>query len=458
MNRFLRTEIGLSVFFFLLFPFFLLAGTTESAPLRDVLPEKREEGPVVYFADLEGVIGVPLEEHLGNVFHAIGEEKNRLLVLRIDTPGGLVDSMSAIVTRIAAADFPVVLWVAPSGARAASAGAFIVQASHVAAMAPGTNMGAAHSVTGRGKDIDNKEINRKITNDLTAKMRSFAQERGRNVKAAESMVTKSASFSARDALKKGLIDFVASDERELLAKLDGRKLDVKGKPVVLSLKDYRIERISMTARLKALEIFSRPDIAYLALIAGIFLIILEAKAPGGFVMGIAGAISLILAFYGLRVLPVNFAGVALLVGGIVVIVLDLVFGGIGILAVTGIGAMLFGGLILFRAPGGELLHLSYGFMAGVTLVVAVVFLFVLRLVYKALRKKALSDGEEMIGERVTISGGTEKNLMVLIHGEYWRVLPVDPYTELAIGDEVEIVKVVSLTLYVKLVKSPGFPG
>ena len=115
MNRFLRTAIGLLVFFVLLLPFFLLAGTTESAPLRDVLPEKREETPVVYFADLEGVIGVPLEEHLGNVFHAIGEEKNRLLVLRIDTPGGLVDSMSAIVTRIAAADFPVVLWVAPSG-------------------------------------------------------------------------------------------------------------------------------------------------------------------------------------------------------------------------------------------------------------------------------------------------------------------------------------------------------
>lgn len=451
MKKRVRGAVGSSEFFFLLLFLFSLNVTAAFA-----FSENARKGCVVYFADLEGVIGVPLEEHMENVFRSMGEEKDKLLVLRVNTPGGLVDSMSAIVTRIAEADFPVVLWVAPAGARAASAGAFVVQAAHVASMAPGTNIGAAHPVTGGGKDIENKEMDRKITNDLVAKMRSFAQERGRNIEAAESMVTKSVSFSARDALEKGVVDFIASDEKELLSGLDGRKLKVKGRRIVLSMKDHEVRRISMTPRLRVLEVFSRPDIAYLALIAGIFLIILEAKAPGGFVMGISGAILLVVASYGLRVLPVNFAGVALLIGGIVVIVLDLAFGGLGILALAGIGAMTFGGLILFRAPGGELLHLSLGFMVGVTLAVAVVFLLVLRLVYKALRKKTVSDEERMIGRRATVCGGTERNLMVLVHGEYWRVLPVDPYVELAIGDEVEIVKIVSLTLYVKPVKTLGF--
>jgi membrane-bound serine protease (ClpP class) len=346
----------------------------------------------------------------------------------------------------------VVVWVAPSGARAASAGAFIVQAAHVAAMAPGTNIGAAHPVTGGG-DIDEGDMKKKVVNDLTAKMRSFAQERGRNVEVAESMVTDSVSLTAREALEKGVVDFLAADEEELLSQLDGWAVEVKGRTQVISVENREIKRIDMTLRLRALELFSRPDIAYIALLAGIFLIILEAKSPGGFVMGISGGILLLIASYGLRVLPVNLAGIALLVGGIVIMILDLVFGGMGIIAAVGIGAMLFGGLMLFRAPGAELLQLSADFVVGVTLVIAVTFLLVLRLIYKALRRKPISGLDVFVGERVRISDSTDKNLMAFVHGEYWRVLPADPLAKISVGDEVEIVMVESLILYVKLVKA-----
>jgi membrane-bound serine protease (ClpP class) len=315
-------------------------------------------------------------------------------------------------------------------------------------MAPGTNIGAAHPVTGGG-DISEGDLKKKVVNDLTAKMRSFAQERGRNVKVAESMVSDSVSLTAREALDKNVIDFIADNEDELLEKLDGRKVKIKGRSVVISTADHEIKRIDMPFGLRVLELFSRPDMADLALVGGVFLIILEAKAPGGFVMGLSGGILLLIASYGLRVLPVNLTGVALLVGGIVIIILDIVFGGIGVLAAIGIASMLFGGLMLFRAPGGELLNISAGFVVGVTITLAVFFLLILRLICKALMQKPSSGMDAMIGTIVKISGKTEKGMMAFIHGEYWRVLPLDPTLELAVGDDVKVVKVESLFLFVK---------
>ena len=434
--------------FFCFFLFCCLLGGTANAA-------DAAKRTTVYFAKLDGIVGVPLEEHVENVFKEVGKNPDTVLVFQMNTPGGLVDSMSEIMTAIAEANYPVVVWVAPSGSRAASAGAFIVQAAHVAAMAPGTNIGAAHPVTGSGDDIEKsgKEMDRKIVNDLTAKMRSFAQERGRNVKVAESMVRESVSLTAREALDKNVIDFIAVDEAELLNKLNGRTVKIKGEERTISLDSYDTKRIEMTPRLRLLGFLSRPDIAYMALIAGIFLIILEAKSPGGFVMGTSGALLLIMASYGLRVLPVNLAGVALLVAGIAIMVADLVIGGMGVLIAIGIGAMLFGGLILFKAPGGELLHLSAGFVVGVTLVIAVAFLLVLRLIYKALKMRPTSGEDAMLGERVSVLGFSEKGPMAMVHGEYWRVRSQDPDIILSEGDEVEVVRVESLTLYVKLVDS-----
>jgi membrane-bound serine protease (ClpP class) len=361
--------------------------------------------------------------------------------------------MSGIVSMIAESDCPVVVWVAPSGARAASAGAFIVQSAHVAVMAPGTNIGAAHPVTGMGGDIGDAEMARKITNDLTAKIRSFAQERERNAEIAESMVTESVSLTAREALEANVIDLIAATEEELFEKLDGRFVSVKGHLTELSLSSRDVIQIGMTPRLRALEIFSRPDIAYLALLAGVFLLILEARAPGGFVFGVSGVILLIIAAYGMRLLPVNMAGLTLLIGGMLAIILDIVVGGTVLISLAGLCAMLFGGIMLYRAPGAELLNVSVGFVVGVTLVMGVMLLVVLSLVYRALRLSATSGPNALKGEIARVLIGSDDSTMVFVHGEYWKALPIEPYLILSQGDEVEVIRVESLTLYVKPRKS-----
>lgn len=402
----------------------------------------------IYFASIDGVIGVAMEEHVRQVFAKVGADKNSLLILTLNTPGGLVDSMSEMVSAITGAPFPVVVWVAPSGARSASAGAFLVEAAHVAVMAPGTHIGAAHPVSAGGKDVGDKEMSRKILNDLTARMRSLAQERSRDEKVLASMVTSSVSLTAREALAKGVIDFLASDEEELLQKLEGRKVIVKGEARTLSLKNTEIQRMGMSLQLRILEFLSRPDIAYLAFIAGVMAIILEARAPGGFVLGTVGAVLLMVAAYGLRVLPVNWAGVLLLLAGIGIMVADFLVGGLGILIVIGLATMLFGGLILFQAPGGELLHQSVGLISGTTIAVAIVFFVIMRAIYKTLRMPSASGSEGMIG----IKGRVIKNgdlVMVQVHGEYWNALNAagEP---LQIGQQVKVVAVEGLTLKVEV--------
>lgn len=425
------------LFLLLFVSFILIRGT----------PAKSEEKTQVCFASVDGVIGVAMEEHVRQVFSKVGEDKNALLILTLNTPGGLVDSMSEMASAISGAPFPVVVWVAPSGARAASAGAFLVQAAHVAVMAPGTHIGAAHPVTAGGKDVDDKEMSRKIVNDLTARMRSLAQERSRDEKTAASMVTNSVSLTAREALEKGVIDFLAADEAELLKELEGREVVVKGETRTLFLQNTEIRRIEMSLRLRILEFLSRPDIAYLAFIIGVMAIILEVKAPGGFVLGTIGAVLLMAAAYGLRVLPVNWAGTLFLLAGIGIIIADFFVGGLGILAVVGLAAMLFGGLIFFQAPGGELLHQSIGVISGTTVGAAIVFFVIMHAIYRSLRAPSLSGSEGMLGikGRVVSEGDPA---MVRIHGEYWNAVSSSG-EPLRVGQRVSVVAVDGLTLKVR---------
>ncbi|MCL2684753.1 MAG: ATP-dependent Clp protease proteolytic subunit, partial [Synergistaceae bacterium] len=314
---------------------FTFAAIAQGMDAEDVPPVAGTGMTTVYFAPMTGIVGVPMEEYVDSVFEEVGGG-DVVLVFRMNTPGGLVDSMSHIMSRIGESEIPVVVWVAPSGARAASAGAFIVQAAHIAAMAPETNIGASHPVLGSGRDIENQEMDRKVVNDLLAKMRSFANARGRNASVAESMVRESVSLTAEEAFEQYVIDVIASDESELISKINGRTIKIRGQERVLSLDSFQIKNLDMGLRFRALEVFSRPDIAYIALIAGIILIMLEIRSPGGFVMGTTGVVLLLIAAYGLRVLPVNFAGVFLLIAGIIIIIADIAMGGIGILAVPGL--------------------------------------------------------------------------------------------------------------------------
>jgi len=383
------------------------------------------EGAVVVAVPMEGVVGVPLENFLDEAFAFAEKEKAALMVISIDTPGGLVTSMRGMSQKILSAPLPVAVWVGPPGARAASAGAFLVMAAHIAAMAPGTNIGAAHPVTASGQDVPDKELSRKITNDLAAQIRSLAEERGRNANAAAAMVLESVSLTAREAADRKVIDTIAPDLPSLIKWADGRSFSVGSDKVTLNLRGFEVRRFEMSPRLRALHFISRPDVAYMMLTLGILAIVFEVLTPGGFVMGTAGAVMALIGAYGLRMLPFNWAGVILLVAGILVLVLDLMVGGIGILSLFGLASLVVGSLVIFRAPGGELLNVSVGFMTGMVLTLGIFFLFAAGAVWRSTRKKVTSGNEGMASGEGVVVEDLAPSGFVSCHGEIWRAVSED---------------------------------
>ncbi len=406
--------------------------------------------PLVISAEMEGVVGTVLETFLGEVLEEAREKDAAMVVLRLDTPGGLVSSMRSMTSAIVNSPVPVAVWVSPSGARAASAGAFLVQSGHIAAMARGTNIGAAHPVSAGG-DIEDSEMNRKITNDLAAQMRSLADERGRDAGVAERMVTKSLSLTSREALDAGVVDLIADDLDELLAAADGRLITVGGEELRIELGRYVVEERSMSGRLRALHFISRPDIAYLLLLAGIYAIVFEVLSPGGFVMGVSGAVMVLMGAYGLRMLPFNWAGIILLLAGVAVMILDLLVGGIGILSLFGTAALILGGLIVYRAPGGELLNVSMGVVGGAILALTVFFLIAASAVWRSMRRHIESGSEGLVGMVIQTRSILDPEGMVLCHGELWRAR-VENGVRVDKNESVQIVRVDGLVLVVEPVR------
>ena len=411
----------------------------------------------VFSAALDGTVGVSMENFVTAVLTRAEEEKGGLVIFRLDTPGGLVSSMRAITAAILESSVPVVVWVSPQGARAASAGAFILQAAHVAAMAPGTNVGAAHPVMASGQDAPDKEMKRKITNDLAAQIRSLAQLRKRNADLAERMVTHSISLTAEEALAEGAADLSAPDLESLLLGVRGRRVLVRGEEMELSPEIGTPVEITMTSREKALQFISSPDIAYLLLTAGILMIVLEVMSPGGFVLGTAGAVMVLLGSFGLRMLPFNWAGIVLLVAGIGVLVLDLMVGGIGILSLFGLASLVTGGLILFRAPGGELLNVSMSVIGGMSLALGLFFLGALFLVVRSMNKKAVSGREGMKGKKAVVVEDLLPEGLVRCHGEIWKARSSSG-AFFSKGDEVLVTELDGITLIVRGETGKELPG
>ena len=403
---------------------------------------------VIAVVPVEGVIGIALEEHLRESVAKAGEEGAALMVLVMDTPGGLSSSMREIIQLIQAAPFPVAAWVSPQGARAASAGAFLVEASHIAAMAPGTNMGAAHPVVALGGDIPDTDMKKKVVSDLAAQMRSLAGLRGRDAAAAEKMVTDSVSYTADEAMDAKVIDLIAGGLDDILAWAQGRTFLVNDGPQGFSLRGYRVVELGMDSRLKALQVISRPDMAYLLLVAGVFAIILEVLSPGGFVLGVTGGILALFGAYGLRMIPFNWAGIVFLLAGVAVMVLDLLVGGIGILSVPGAGAIIVGGLILFRAPGGELLNMSYNFMIAAVAVLAAFFLFAAWAVWRSVKSRPVSGRDALVGSKVLAVSDLSPQGSVICHGEIW-LARVSGDGRLASGEAGVVECVVGLSLFVR---------
>lgn len=389
-------------------------------------PALGQEPGGVLLVPLKGTVGVQMEEFVGKTLR---EAKGcGLVVLQLDTPGGLVEAMRGIVQSILASPVPVAVWVPPGG-RAASAGAFIVQAAHVAAMAQGTNIGAAHPVEAGGGDIEKGEMSRKVMNDLRAQMRAVVQLRGRNQEAAQGMIEESLSLTAKEALEEGVIDLIADDLTSLLAAAAGRSVRLESGVARIELRPgVPVARAEMSLREGLIQFISSPEIAYLLLSGGLMAIFFEVITPGGFVLGTAGALMLLLGSIGLKMLPFSWAGVALLGAGILVMVIDLFVGGVGILTLLGLPIFCLGGLFLFQAPGGELLRMSRAVVLGAGMALGICFLTLAFLLLRGLRRKVATGQQGMVGLEVEAlslvedapAGGEAELGQVRCHGELWR--------------------------------------
>jgi membrane-bound serine protease (ClpP class) len=373
----------------------------------------------VLVADLDGVISPASSSYLVRVVDVAEREEAACLIFKIDTPGGLDVSMREITKKILNAKIPVVVFVAPKGARAASAGVFILYASHVAAMAPGTNVGAAHPVSMGGEQMDSV-MTEKVTNDAVAYLKALAKERGRNEEWAEESVRESASVDAETAVQLGVSDIIAEDENELVGKLDGRKIVLGGEEIVLKTIGRPLREVRMTLRERLLLLLTNPNIAYILLLLGIYGLFFELQNPGMIFPGVVGGICLILGFYSLHVLPVNYAGLALIVLSAVLFILEIYVTSQGLLTIGGIVALVFGSLILFESDV-PYLRVSWEVIMYAVLIVAGFVIFILVLGVRAQFRKRATGSDGMVGEigaaktDVKNDGGT-----VYVHGEFWN--------------------------------------
>jgi membrane-bound serine protease (ClpP class) len=347
------------------------------------------------------------------------------LLVELDTPGGLLESTRAMVGAILSSRVPVIVYVAPAGARAGSAGFFLLEAADIAAMDPGTNAGAAHPVLEFGAKPD-ETMNQKIENDAEAFLRSYVTKRNRNPEAAEAAVHSSHSYTAQEALDQHLIDLTATSDAALLAALDGREITrMDGTKLVLHLAGARIEVLQPTLREQLLGWLVNPNIALLLLVGGALLIYLEFNAPGTIVPGALGTLMVLLAIFGLNLLPIRYTAVLLLLAALVLLLLEAKFGGHGALAIAGIVCLTFGTLTLVAAPVPELainpfvaIAVSAGF-GGITV-------FLVRLVVRARRRKARLGATAMVGSRATAMEPLTPEGHVVVEGEIWRAVASEP--------------------------------
>jgi membrane-bound serine protease (ClpP class) len=372
-----------------------------------------------------------------------------LLVFTLETPGGLVDSTRVIITRMLAARTPVVVFVGPSGARAASAGFLITLAADVAAMAPGTHIGAAHPVSGQGEKLD-ETLARKAASDVSAYARTLAAGRRRNVDLAEQAVRESRAFTEAEALQAAppLIDLVAADVPDLLTKLDGREIRrFDGTQVTLRTSGAERVNIEMAWRQRALSILAHPNIAYILLSLGVLGLTIELWNPGAVLPGVVGGICLLLAFFTFQVLPVNYAGVLLILFGLVLLVLEIKVASYGLLGTGGVVSLLLGSMILIDSPAPEL-RVSLSLILPVVIGLSAILLFLVRLAVQAQRRRAVTGTAGMIGQRATVSevipaGGTGR---VALLGEIWTARSTGA---VEIGSAVEVVAIEGLVLTVR---------
>ena len=415
-----------------------------SAAVSVLAQTKEAVGPYVDLIAIDGSINPAVDDFIRE---SIGRAKAggaRALVIQLDTPGGLLSSTRTIVKELLGTPVPVMVYVAPSGAGAGSAGVFITMAANIAAMAPGTNIGAAHPVAGGGQEVKGV-MGEKIENFTASFSESIAQQRGRNAEWAIEAVRKSVAITETEALKKKVIDIIAKDIDDLLKQADGRKVDVQGRKQELSLQNVQVVRHEMNLKQKVLNAIADPNIAYLLMMAGILGLYMEFSHPGTIFPGVAGAICLLLALASLQLLPINYTGLALMVFGVALLVGEAFFPSFGVLGIGGIISLAFGSLLLFDTPTSDFgVDRSIVFTAVATLgsfVLAISYL-----VFRSQKAKPTLGMEGMIGELGVVREKLQPRGSVFVHGEYWKA---EADGEIETGDKVEVVGIDRMVLKVK---------
>ena len=453
------------------------------------LPKTYSQASVVHLIQLDDATINPVTaQYIMDSIDGAYEAGAQCLIIKMDTPGGLLTSTRSIVKKMLTSKIPIVVYIAPSGSRAGSAGVFITYASHIAAMAPSTNIGAAHPVElgkeqpkhqgewdelrglidelkenqAKGKDADKKSdsnsstprhkaddnpMESKILEDTTAFIRAIAKERHRNEEWAVASVTQSASITDTEAIEKGVVELIATSDEDLLQKLDGRSVQIGDETVTLSTKNAEIKTDLMDSRQQFFNILANPTIAYIFMILGFYGLLYEITHPGFGLPGVLGVIFLILAFYSMQTLPTNYAGLALMIFGLILLVSEAFVPSFGLLAVGGVVCLILGSLLLFQSTD-PVMRVSLSAIFGLTLTTTAITLFLMRSVIRAHRAQVLGGREGLVGvitkaETAIVPG---KKGRVHVHGEIWNAISADSIQP---GDEVEVIGMDGLILKIK---------
>jgi membrane-bound serine protease (ClpP class) len=401
----------------------------------------------IYIIKVSDAISPGTAEYIKDGIESAENDAASCVIIELDTPGGLAESMRLIIQDILGSKVPVVVFVSPAGARAASAGVMITMAADIAAMAPGTNIGAAHPVGAGGKDISGK-MSEKVINDMVAHAKSVAENRGRNEKWVEKAIRESVSATETEALKDNIIDLIAKDIDDLIRQLNGRKIKDKG---VLNLDQANIIYVEPTLRTKVLRTISNPNIAYILLMIGLAGLYFEFSHPGAIFPGVIGGIALVLAFFALQTLPVNYAGILLIVLAIIFFIMEMKITSYGLLSVAGIISLLLGSLMMFKGTGPDF-KLSWRVLLPTLILVSGFFVFVAGLVFRAQISKPRTGSKGLVGEIGIVKQALAPEGKVFVHGELWNATSDQAIDE---NEKVRIVNVVNLMLEVESADEPA---
>lgn len=401
------------------------------------------QSPRVVAVNIDGEISPITAEIVGDAIAQAQSQNAALLLVRLNTPGGLLDATREIIQKLDASTVPVVTYVEPSGARAASAGFFILEAGDIAAMAPGTNAGASSPVLLVGQ-MD-QVMRNKVENDAAAMLRSMMTRRGRNAQVGEQTIREAKAFTEKEALDQHLIDLIANNEQQLFEQLNGREITRwDGRKITLQLTGAMVTETKETLRQRVIVAIADPNIGFILLILGALGIYVEFHSPGLIFPGIAGAILVLLGFSSLSIVPINWIGVALLVLSLALFILEAKFTSHGILGIGGTVAMVLGALLLVKGPPEMRIHLSTAL--AVALPFAAITMFLVSVVVKARRNKVLTGAQGMIGEIGVARTPLEPEGQVLVHGEYWDAIAPAP---IPAGAPVRVKGVAGLKLQVE---------